>query len=247
MTIKKLTILAAALAAAATASAVPAMRGLRPVTLPDGTTMMVERVGDEHRSFTLNADGALLRWTGDTYRLADLAADGTLTDSPVAVRWDSPAVQQRIAALESSAESPRSPMRVASGVGTLPDRNFPRLGHQKALVLLVQYKDVKFTLDDPYTYFHDMLNKEGFCDPVYGGTGSCRDFFIESSGGRFVPQFDVFGPVTLPNDRAYYGTNAANGGIDPKAPYMAVHACQQLDKCLLYTSTSPPDISGSGE
>ena len=41
-----------------------------------------------------------------------------------------------------------------------------------------------------------MLNEEGFSR--YGATGSARDYFMASSGGQFNPQFDVYGPVTLP-------------------------------------------------
>ncbi len=67
-------------------------------------------------------------------------------------------------------------------------------------MILVEYADVKMTLGNKaYQYFNDLLNKEGFSE--YNATGSARDYFLESSMGQFDPQFDVFGPVTLPKSR----------------------------------------------
>ncbi len=243
--IKKLFLTSLALTAAGAAMAVPAMRGLRPVVQADGSVIYVQRVGDEHRNYTLDADGALLRNVDGFYRLADLMADGTLTDAMAPVMWDSEAVQQRIADLyradEVSVVQQPASMRAAS-IGMLPGRDFPVFGEQKAIVVLVEYSDVKFTLDDPYAYFNAMLNAEGFSDPQFGGTGSCRDYFIEASLGQFSPQFDVYGPVTLSKNRAYYGANDAKGN-DVRAGQMVLEACQMLDKTVDF---SEYDRNGDG-
>ena len=77
---KKVSALIFSALIALSASAVPAKRGLRPVRQADGTTVMVERVGDENRHFTLNQDGALLRKVNGIYRLADISDNGTLID-----------------------------------------------------------------------------------------------------------------------------------------------------------------------
>lgn len=210
-------------AVALTASAVPAKRGLRPVTQADGSVIMIERVGDESRNFTLNSDGALLRQVDGMYRLADIDEQGILTDASAPVLWSSDRVQNTIAMLDEV-----QPMQRANAVGLMPNRYFPCTGVQKAIVILVQYQDVKFTLDDPYTYFNDMLNKQGFSDPKYGGTGSCRDYFVEASMGQFLPEFDVYGPITLKYNRSYYGGN--NGtSVDSNPRFMAIEAVQQLD------------------
>ena len=74
------------------------------------------------------------------------------------------------------------------------------------LVILAEFKDIKFNSKnkspynkiDAHTYFTEMLNKEGF--DTYGGTGSARDWFLDNSNGKFDPEFDVFGPVTLPHN-----------------------------------------------
>ncbi|MDE6693738.1 MAG: hypothetical protein K2K05_10170, partial [Muribaculaceae bacterium] len=89
-----------------------------------------------------------------------------------------------------------SEFKITRGPGLFEDASFPVIGQQKAIVVLVEYKDVKFNLEDPHDYFSRMLNEEGFSD--FNGTGSARDYFIYNSCGQFEPEFDVYGPVTLP-------------------------------------------------
>lgn len=116
---------------------------------------------------------------------------------------------------------------------------FPIKGSPKGLVLLVEYQDVPFEYGD-YDYFNRMLNEEGFSD--YGSLGSARDYFVDNSMGQFTPDFDVYGPVTLPNVRAYYGANNESG--DDERPYlMAVHAMQALDDEVDFTQY---DCDGDG-
>ena len=85
------------------------------------------------------------------------------------------------------------------------DALFPHMGEPHAMVILVEYRDVKFYTPDAGTYYQEFLNKEGFSRD--NGTGSCRDYFIASSHGQFRPTFDLYGPVTLPQNQAYYGGN----------------------------------------
>ncbi|MDE6402664.1 MAG: M6 family metalloprotease domain-containing protein, partial [Muribaculaceae bacterium] len=111
-----------------------------------------------------------------------------------------------------------------SGLGRFTS-NFPRTGKIRSLVILVQYKDTKFTLSDPYSYFNNMLNQEGFSE--YNGTGSARDYFLFNSNNQFDPDFDVFGPYTLKNNRSYYGGNDSDG-YDKLPEEMVVEACKGL-------------------
>ncbi len=52
----------------------------------------------------------------------------------------------------------------------------------------------------------------------WGGTGSARDYFLESSGGQFRPEFDVYGPREAPQRMSYYGANDVWGN-DQKRTY----------------------------
>lgn len=113
-----------------------------------------------------------------------------------------------------------------AGPGLFPGTSFPSKGDQKAIVILVEYTDVKFKIDNPLDYFSRMLNEDGFGD--YGGTGCAAEYFRECSGNLFRPAFDVLGPVTLSKTRSYYGGNDWFGN-DKHPEEMVVEAVQMLD------------------
>ena len=75
-------------------------------------------------------------------------------------------------------------------------------GDVRVLVVLVEFADVRFKNPDPVSQFTDYLNKEGYNE--YHNIGSVRDYFIKNSMGKFRPTFDVYGPVTLPENREFY-------------------------------------------
>lgn len=135
------------------------------------------------------------------------------------------------------------------GPGLFPGTHFPANGQQKGLVILVEYTDVKFdsqnsanykyskyvnangTASTANDYWSEMLNREGFT--AYGrGTGSCRDFFMQNSmndgQSQFIPNFDLYGPVTLSNAMSYYGGNDSYGN-DQNPEMMVYEACKLLD------------------
>ncbi|MDE6278101.1 MAG: M6 family metalloprotease domain-containing protein [Muribaculaceae bacterium] len=225
-----------------TANAVPAKRGLRDIAQPDGTTVKAELVGDENFHYFLSEDGLpLVQKTDGALHYVKLGINGELVYSPMtaenAVRRSSAAksftsgVNREAVAealykerTQAKAKSPRRTI-AQSGMG-LFSGNFPRKGDIPALVILVEYKDVKFTHPNPAQYFGDMINKEGFNE--YGGTGCAREYFLQQSGGLFRPQFEVFGPVTLPETQAYYGGNDYWGN-DMCPEDMLVHAAKILD------------------
>ena len=143
---------------------------------------------------------------------------------------------RRALMVSSKQASYKSPSREADGndgppyergYGLFPDIRFPAYGQQKAIVILVEYTDVKFNTGyDAKDYFTRMLNEDNFAD--YGATGSAAQFFRENSEGAFVPEFDVYGPLTLAHDMEYYGGNGW-GGDDQNPGAMVKEACDQLD------------------
>ncbi len=216
--------------------AVPAKRGLFTVTQPDGTELLIKRIGDEHMHFTLTDDDKLITEENGAYYFSTLDANGMTVNTrvlatPANKRADiDPAVltpfdELSLADIRVKRAASRPSRAIAqTGLGRFTS-NFPRTGKIKSLVILVQYKDVKFTLSDPYSYFNNMLNQEGFSE--YNGTGSARDYFLFNSNNQFDPDFDVFGPYTLKNNRSYYGGNDFYG--DDQAPEeMIVEACKGL-------------------
>lgn len=200
-------LLAAALLSlgCAAAQAVTALR--RPMTYvqPDGTTLTVTPCGDEHLHFYLTSRGDTLM----------AQPDGWL----VAPRPD------QLRTLVADAQAARAPRRALIN-------NYPTLGHQRSLVVLVEYADNHFTVPDPQQTFWRMLNEPGFAD--YGATGSARDYFLASSSGLFQPDFDVFGPIKLQENMAYYGAESYLGH-DSRPDEMAIEACLALNDSVDFT------------
>lgn len=124
-----------------------------------------------------------------------------------------------------------------SGIGLFPDNSYPVTGSPNAVIILVQFPDQKFSLSNAKQYFTDFASKRGFDDAgvvkgtssaAYKAHGSALDYFEAASNGKFTPNFVVLGPVTLPNNMAYYGANDAYG--DDVRPHVMVRdAIQALD------------------
>ena len=234
------------------ASAVPAKPGLVERHQEDGSTILVRLCGDEFSHYLLSEDGYPLVEEGGLLYFAEQSADGVMKASPFraaapAARdnatagflaaMDREAVVQRIRAKATQAGARKRSMQKGPGLCTT---TFPGKGDQKALVVLVSYSDLDFKTDDPHSYFSNMLNEPGFSE--WGGTGSARDYFLESSGGQFRPEFDVYGPVKLPKRMSYYGANDVWGN-DQNAHMMVIHACEALDD---YVDFSQYDRDGDG-
>lgn len=69
-------------------------------------------------------------------------------------------------------------------------------------VMLVETADFK-ALDS--AFIARMFNEEGFKEN--GVYGSIRDYFIESSGGKFKPTFDIY-PIKLPKNFSEYNSDS---------------------------------------
>lgn len=254
--------LCAALLCGATLSgnAIKAKPGLLPMQQPDGSTLMVQLMGDENMHFYLTEDGYLLDLADNgTFYYATTDAQGmpvrsqikatapNLRDAAARRYLDAvqmPAVlktlEKRSLGIEKKSakmtarafEKATAQNGVMRGPGLFTDGRYPVTGDQKGLVILVEYKDIKMTLTNPKDYFTRMLNEPGF--NLWNGTGSAKDFYEENSNGQFRPTFDVYGPITLSQNRSYYGGNGW-GGNDSNPEVMAIEACQQLDATVDFT------------
>ena len=237
---KILALLALVLFTAHTVWAVPAKPGLRAYPDGDGGTIMVELCGDENAHFYRSADGyMLMRHADGSFRYA--VTDGSM-------KLVAGSMKAHNAELRTEAERQflttidRETVRTAYDLSlrlktrryaTAPTtvagkemliNTYPTSGSPRSLVVLVEYTDVKFTKENPQQLFNDMCNKDGF--NVDGATGSISDYFKMCSNGKFTPQFDVYGPVTLSHPMSYYGNNDGN---EMYAHKMVVEACQLLD------------------
>jgi immune inhibitor A len=232
--------------------AVPAKKGTFHVRQSDGTVLTLERFGDEFFHYTRTSDGfTVVQDHGGNYCFAKLSSDGVAVSTGIPVR---PLVQLSAAErgtangsmdlvpykrskisfypVVAGRLSASSPFKAAFASSTLPDVNqFGGWGGEKkgdfrSLVILVNFKDEKFSVENPLNSFKRMLNESGYSDN--GGTGSANDYFRSCSNGKFNPIFDVVGPYTVSQPMAYYGGNDSDGS-DKNPAVMVLEACQLAD------------------
>lgn len=241
----KTTLILSTLLLCSTAFGKPAMRGIRTVSQPDGSKLEIIVEGDEHFHYTATPSGLLLTKDSDGfYRLARLEADGAITSTGIfpsdakALLAATPVSELDLGKIRARRMLKRNAPQ--SGIG-MSSSTYPTTGHPKGLVILVEYSDVKFNSSyNAQAYFNGLINGEHFTD--FGATGSAYQYFNEQSGGKFVPSFDVLGPVTLPNKQAYYGKNDRYGE-DQHPEQMVVQAIESLDSTVDF---SIYDTDGDG-
>lgn len=181
--------------------AVPALRLRKLVTLEDGTQVMATLRGDEHYGFYVTDDGRIVREL----------SNGVCRLVP----------EQEHAQALSAARSNMSEFN-ARRVAGINKRQASFKGSKKGIVILAQFKDKQFSSNATQTYFNRMFNEQGFTDG--GNTGSVHDYFYDQSYGQLDLSFDVVGPVTLPNNLAYYGAHSSSDN-DIRPREMAYDAC----------------------
>ena len=201
----KYLISAAMLAAASTASAVPAYPGLLERTLDDGSTVMVKMYGDEFFSYLTDENGFILEQNNNSLKYK-LDAGARVLATPQLVE------QMRVS---SEATAPVKALRASqmqrmASLDKKGQSNFCTLGDVHFCVLLVQYDDVKFNSPTIKADMEDMLNGANYTKN--GCKGSIREYYINSSGGKFTPTFDVYDVITLPKTSAYYTSEGTGIG-----------------------------------
>ena len=189
------------------AFAVPAKKGLwKNVTLADGTEVRVQKMGDEHLHFWQDEQGSRYERRGSHFYKTEREQLSNKTRAKVAKKTVK-----------------RLPVMRKVEMGDVTDYS----GDKKGLVILVQYTDVKFKTANNKAKYENILNKENYSSSE-GFVGSVSDYFRAQSRGKFNLTFDVYGPVTLAHNRAYYGGNDEESDEDLAPWEMVTEACQQL-------------------
>lgn len=201
----------AALCCCVSTLAVPAYPGWRSYTQPDGSVIRIRLHGDEFCHWTTDASGQTVA----------LDADGFYR--PVSeAQLNARRIKARAARAEANARRRYAPAK--AGVAS---------GQKHFLVILVEFSDVHFSSSTANTDFTAMLNDNNYS--VNGGTGSARDYYYDNSGGAFEPIFDVYGPVRLDNNQAYYGGNDSNDN-DLRPEDAVKEGCQSLNTSIDFSS-----------
>ena len=160
-----------------------------------------------------NGDEYYHYWETKDGQLAEKQADGSF----IVTAEQAPTPEQRAA---------RRAARMPQKVGQ------PNLA-PRGLVILASYQDVAIADYNTQAAIDSMMNLFGY--DYHGSTGSASEYFSDQSNGQYVPVFDVVGPVTLPNNRAYYGRNTGGDGTDVNPRQMIVDACKLVDDQVDFT------------
>lgn len=190
--------LAAMAALALPAFSRPASPELQRHTNPDGSHVEFRINGDENFNYLTTADGSmLLEMKGKT--LTPMIRNGKQLI----------ANQANLSMLE--AELPKVPELTAKSAGKVHRMaaldgygrsTYPTTGNVRACVILLEYADTPFTSADPLDQFTRLCNEKGYSD--FGSCGSAKDYYEACSGGKFIPTFDVYGPVKLEHEARWY-------------------------------------------
>ncbi|MFA5044660.1 MAG: M6 family metalloprotease domain-containing protein [Paludibacter sp.] len=231
--------------------AVPATPYPVKITQPDGSEITIRLHGNEFFHYKTTLDGYLLvPDSKGVLTYARMDSGGKLLSTNVKannierrlspekefVKNLNPNINFNIKSLSQNAL--RAP---SANSTTQPQKSFPLTGSPKSLVILVNFKDKSFVTTSPQTAFTNLLNQSGYS--VNSGTGSARDYFMSSTYGKFSPDFDVVGPVTLPQTLDFYGKNDTDGN-DTNAVQMIVDACTQANAAGLDFTQYDTDNDG---
>ena len=209
---KILATLALLLSALYTLFAVPAYPGKIRVTQLDGSTIIIRLHGDEWFNYATDESGQVVaRGKDGFYR---------------------PAKMPSRAVLEEAKEMRRTANRMRVQAAQAAQKSGLTFGTHRIPVILVEFQDTRFSIDDPKAAFDALLNEEGYS--FNGATGSVHDFYYENSHGLYDPVFEVFGPYLLSKNCVEYVSDAA-GALK--------EACKALDSQIDF---SRYDSDGDG-
>ena len=261
-TFKHLTIFVCLMLCSLTTWAAKAVSIPVQVRQADGSVITVILRGDEHINWYTTLDGVLLvQGVDNNYYIGKVEKSGNLIATKQLAHealTRSQAERNLIAkqdkenffayvnkiAEESENAYNNSPLTrgpiIDSGYDGVP--YFPHTGSPKALVILAEFQDTTFTIQDTKKVFTNYLMNEGhFTETPYGQNQNykgVRGYFKDCSYGQFTPEFDVVGPVKLPKPQAIYGA-----GKNDRVDLLIADACSAVDGTVNFADY---DANGDG-
>lgn len=227
----RLSLIVALLAFTCPSRSVPAKRGVwRTVTLSNGLTVKARLCGDEHAHWWQAEDGSC-------FDVDSLGKGKAVVPQELMSKARSRMAARRQAARRANAK--KASQRIATNGNTGKFQ-----GQRHGLIILVNFADTKFSTSKfgpTQTLYSRIANEANYGENNF--KGSISDYFKAQSGGQFLLDFDVAGPVTLPHGYSYYGQND-DDGYDKRPTEMVREACQAVDVSVDF---SKYDWDGDGE
>lgn len=211
------------------AYAVPAYPNKVLVRGDSGEEIPITICGDENFKYAVSEDNYTLLNTANGWKYACLSEDGRLIASPYALTASSDKIND-VAHFKASTQKnllPAKQQRKNAPQRATASRTLaPVVGEKRALVILMQYADVKFSksVED----FEELFNGSGPC--AEGSFGSVKDFYSFASDEQLNYVSDIYGPYTSKEPMKFYGANASDGGKDINAIQLALEAIRSLPR-----------------
>ena len=190
------------------------------VSQPDGSQLTLILNGDEHQSWLTTTDGTIVLETLQGYYIASIEEDGGLIPSHLVAHQPGQRSmeEQQVCLLQQQRQKlffqkVESSWETARRAQVTNKGYFPHSGSPKCLVILVNFSDLSFSSETPLEQFEQYMNGELQEDMGHNESRNLvgvKRYFELSSQGKFTPQFDVIGPVTLPDSLGYYGKDMGN-------------------------------------
>ena len=207
----------------------------------DGTELTIRLNGDVNFNWVSTTDGVILQQKGSDFYVAVIDDSGNLSAS-TQLAHDAPlrsASERALIAKQNKEVFFRSGREITRAIGRRNEqiqansRLFPHTGSPKAIVILAQFSNLEFTVKarkafDQYLNSMDE-NLKNFGHHENRNHASVKKYFSDMSNGQFTPQFDVYGPVTLPQTMEYYG--AGNSRFE-RYHDLVTDACTLMDDSL---------------
>jgi len=210
-------VLLAIMISAASAMAIPATHKTIKYRQPDGSMIELRIHGDEFYNY-VTSNGVVVSKNSQGFYVP--------SEKPYYDR--------------GKVERMRLQSRRRSRIGLRAENDLISLGDKRFLVLLVDFPDLKFSVNNAQETFTSMMNTEGFS--YDGATGSSADYYRQNSNGRFNPVFDVYGPVTVSKGFAEYGART-DDGADKDVAGLLREACTLIDDSVNFADY---DLDGDG-
>lgn len=188
------------------------------ITQSDGTKITVYAFGDEHNHWYTTSDGVLLYHEGFDYYVAEIDANGNLIPTKQLAHEVSSRSEIEKKLIKKQNRRlfynviDKEMSKHAARREPIADNStlFPHKGNPRAIVILAEFTDSVFKDADLKSVFEQYLNAEQIDNNVGNSTvgknyGSVMKYFKDMSYGKFMPQFDIYGPVKLSKELKYYG------------------------------------------
>ncbi len=209
----------------------PARRGPVCFSQPDGSTFYGRIRGDEFIKITMTEAGsAIIQDEEGWWCYATYDEQGRKQNSGFRVGSEAPA-----GVMAESRNIPYGRLTAEANVRrrsltrnvTITKSSDSQPVTKHGLIILVQFKDVKFTHER--AEFINMLTQKGY--NKNGAHGCAEEYFRDQFNGLYDFRFDVSPVVTLTRNISFYGANV-NGeqGRDSAPEKMVIEACRLADE-----------------